>query len=92
VDLSVLKVKDFKLTADANGEYTFSLPVSKKNVTFKFLSNTQEKELQLIKETSGTNVAPVNTKRLEMMIKSVDGQRDQMAIINLFKIYQLKIL
>lgn len=80
IDLSVLKVKDFKLTPDANGEYTFSLPVSKKNVTFKFLSNTQEKELQLIKESSGTNVAPVNTKRLEMMIKSVEGQRDQMAI------------
>lgn len=80
LDLSVLKVKDFKLTADANGEYPFVLPISKKSITFKFLNNVQEKELQLIKETSGTNVAPVNTKRLEMMIKSVDGQRDQMVI------------
>lgn len=80
LDLSVLKVKDFNLKPDANGEYSYMLPVSKKNVTFKFLNNTQEKEIQLIKETSGNSVAPVNTKRLEMMIKSVDGQRDQMAI------------
>ncbi len=80
LDLSVLKVKDFKLEKDSNGEYTFLLPITKKNVTFKFLTNTQEKELQSIKD-SGTNaVVPINTKRLEMMIKSVDGQRDQMAI------------
>lgn len=80
LDLSVLKVKEFKLKPDSNGEYEFILPMSKKNVTFKFLTNTQEKELQTIKETSGSNVVPVNTKKLEMMIKSVDGQRDQMAI------------
>ena len=80
IDLSVLKVKEFKLESDSNGEYTYNLPVSKKNVTFKFLTNNQEKELQNIKDNSGTNVIPINTKKLEMMIKSVDGQRDQMVI------------
>jgi hypothetical protein len=80
LDLSVLKVKEFKLIADSNGEYSFMLPISKKNVTFNFLTNTQEKELQNIKESSGTIVSPINTKKLEMMIKSIDGQRDQMAI------------
>jgi hypothetical protein len=80
IDLSVLKVKEFKLESDSNGEYTYSLPVSKKNVTFKFLTNNQEKELQNIKDNSGTSVIPINTKKLEMMIKSVDGQRDQMGI------------
>jgi len=80
LDLSVLKVKEFKLIADSNGEYSFMLPISKKNVTFNFLTNTQEKELQNIKESSGTIVSPINTKKLEMMIKSIDGQRDQMVI------------
>lgn len=80
LDLSVLKVKEFKLPQDSNGEYSFFLPITKKNITFKFLNNSQEKDLQAIKDSSGTNVAPLNTKRLEMMIKSIEGQRDQMAI------------
>jgi hypothetical protein len=80
IDLSVLKVKEFKLESDSNGEYTYNLPVSKKNITFKFLTNNQEKELQNIKDNGGTSVIPINTKKLEMMIKSVDGQRDQMGI------------
>jgi hypothetical protein len=80
VDLSVLKVKDFNLVPDANGEFPFFLPVSKKNITFKFLSKKQEKELDSIRKSAAGGIAPVSTKRLEMMIKSVDGQRDQMAI------------
>lgn len=80
LDLSVLKVKELELVADNNGEYEYFLPMSKKKVTFKFLNNQQQKELDLIKNTSGTTIAPTSTKRLEMMIKSVDGQRDQMAV------------
>lgn len=80
LDLSVLKVKEFKLTKDSNNEYSYALPISKKNITFKFLTNVQEKELQSIKDIGGSNVIPINTKKLEMMIMSIDGQRDQMAI------------
>lgn len=80
VDLSILKTKELKLVADSNGEYSFFLPVTKKNVTFKYLTNKQEDELLLIKNSSKDAVVPLSTKRLEMMIKSVDGQRDQMAI------------
>ena len=80
LDLSVLKVKEFKLEKDSNNEYSYVLPISKKTITFKFLTNTQEKELQSIKDAGGSNVIPLNTKKLEMMIKSIDGQRDQMAI------------
>jgi hypothetical protein len=72
--------KDFKLVADSNGEYEFFLNGVKKKITFKFLSNLQENELKLIKESSKDTIAPLNTKRLEMMIKSVEGTRDQMAI------------
>lgn len=80
LDLSVLKVKEFNLEKDSNGEYPFFLPITKKNITFKFLNNSQEKDLQLIKDGGTSNVVPLNTKRLEMMIKSIDGQRDQMLI------------
>ena len=80
VDLSILKVKDFTLTADSNGEYSYFMNISKKTVTFKFLNNIQEKELDRIRDDSKVAVAPVLTKRLEMMIKSVDGMRDQMGI------------
>ena len=36
IDLSVLKVKDFTLTPDSNGEYQYFMPISKKKITFKF--------------------------------------------------------
>lgn len=81
VDLSILKVKDFTLQADSNGEYSYFMNNVKKNITFKFLTNQQEKDLELIKNSKSDNlVVPTNTKRLEMMIKSIDGQRDQMLI------------
>ena len=80
LDLSILKVKDFNLKPDENGEYSYFMKSSKKNVTFKYLNNVQEKDLIKIRDNSPTAVAPVTTKRLEMMIKSVDGMRDQMGI------------
>jgi hypothetical protein len=80
LDLSVLKVKDFNLKSDENGEYSYFMKNSKKNITFKYLNNIQEKDLIKIRDNSPTTVAPVTTKRLEMMIKSVDGMRDQMGI------------
>jgi hypothetical protein len=80
LDLSILKVKDFNLKPDENGEYSYFMKNSKKNVTFKYLNKIQEKDLIKIRDNSPTAVAPVTTKRLEMMIKSVDGMRDQMGI------------
>lgn len=81
IDISSISVKDFTLTSNQNGEFEFFLPQTKKKITFKFLTPKQEKELDAIrKSATGVQVAPVNTKRLEMMIKSVDGNTDQMAI------------
>jgi hypothetical protein len=90
LDLSVLKTKDFNLTPDSNGEYEFFLPITKKKITFKFLSNVQEKELKVIKETSKDVVVPLNTKRLEMMIRSVDGNRDQMGVYQFIQSLPIK--
>ncbi len=81
IDLSNLKLKDFNLKQNSNNEFEFYLPISKKNITFKFLTPKQEKELDVIrKSATGNQVVPLNTKRLEMMIRSVDGNTDQMTI------------
>ena len=81
IDLSRLKLKDFVLVEDTNGEYTFLLEKSKIDITFKFLTQKQEDELDKLKSSwKGEGVVPIKTKKLEMMIKSINGNRDQMEI------------
>lgn len=83
VDLSRLKLKDFTLVEDANGEYEFFLEKCKLPITFVYPTQKQEEEIQKIKESwNGIGVAPIVTKRLEMMIKSVNGNRGMMEIHN----------
>ena len=81
VDLSVLKMKEFTLTEDQNGEYPFLLKKSNVMITFKFLTQKQEEELENIRNNwKGEGIAPYVTKRLEMLIKSINGNRNQMEI------------
>jgi hypothetical protein len=83
IDLSRLKIKDFSLVADANGEYPYYLKKSGIDITFKYLTQKQETELKKIEESwNGVGPAPIVTKRLEMMIKSLGGNRDIMQIHN----------
>ncbi len=83
IDLSTLNVKPFNLIPDSNGEYNYYMEKSKLNITFKFLTVKQEDELDnLSKSWNGNGVAPLRTKELEMIIKSVDGNRDMMNIHN----------
>jgi hypothetical protein len=91
IDLSVMKTRDLTLIPDANGEYEFYMEVSKVPVTFKFLNNKQEQELEKIRASAtGNTVAPTNTKRLEMMIKSVNGERSLMPIYNFIQNMPIK--
>ena len=83
IDLSVLKVKDFNLIEDSLGEYSYFLEKSKVEITFTFLTLKQQKELEeLEKSWNGLGAAPIITKQLSMMIKSVAGNRDLMNIHN----------
>lgn len=83
IDLSTLKVKEFNLTEDSNGEYSYFLNKSQLTITFKFLSQKQENELKEMRESwNGSGAPPVITKKLEMMIKSVNGNRNPMDIYN----------
>jgi hypothetical protein len=81
INLETLKLKDFNLIENSNNEYSFTLPKSNTDITFKFLTKKQEDEIDKIKESwNGNGIAPVITKQLEMMIKSVGGERDALKI------------
>lgn len=83
VDLAALKIKDFNLEEDANGEYRYYLEKSKVDITFNFLNKKQLDEIDRIRENwKGVGVAPVITKELEFMIKSVGGIREPMSILH----------
>ena len=45
VDLSKIQFKDFNLESDENGWFTYTLPVSKDEIKFNFLSYNEQKEL-----------------------------------------------
>jgi hypothetical protein len=83
IDLSTLKIKDFNLEEDTNGEYKYYLEKSKVDITFKFLNKKQLTDIEKIRENwNGIGVAPVVTKELEFLIKSVGGIRDPMDILH----------
>jgi hypothetical protein len=83
VDLGSLTFKPFELVPDSNGEYPYFMEKSKIDITFKFLTPKQENEISEIQKSwNGNGFAPVVTKQLEMMIKSVAGNKDQMNIRN----------
>lgn len=91
IDLSVLKVKDFTLVEDSNGEYPYYMEKCEIDITFKFLSKKQEDEIEKIKESwNGNGVAPIITKQLEFMIKSVAGNRNPMEIRNFIEKMPIK--
>lgn len=81
IDLSTLKTKDFTLQEDENGEYSYFLEKSNVKLTFKFLTKKQEDEIDGIKESwNGNGIAPIVTKQLEFMIKSINGNKEPMQI------------
>ena len=83
IDLSSIKIKDFTLVEDVNGEYPYFMEKSKTNITFKFLTKKQLDEIEKLKESwNGIGIAPTISKQLELMIKSVNGNKDMMEIHN----------
>lgn len=81
IDLSELTYKEFNIEKNGRGYYEYTLPISNKVVEFKFLSPSEEKELELLEETyKDMAIKPSITKRLEKMIVSFDGETDLMKI------------
>lgn len=91
VNLETLKLKDFNLSENTNGEYSYYLQKSKVDITFKFLTKKQEDEIEKIKENwNGSGIAPVVTKQLEMMIKSFNGVTDALKIRSFIEMMPIK--
>jgi len=80
-DLQNITYKEFNLESDSEGLFEYILPKTKSVIKFKFLSPSDEKELEKIDEIyKDMLIKPTVTKRLEKMIVSVDGEKDPMKI------------
>ena len=84
IDLSKIKDKilDKKLVTDGKNEFEFTLPMLKSNITFKFLSQSDdekiEKEIEGLKKLNRTSSA--GTIRLKHTILSVNGNYEPKSV------------
>jgi hypothetical protein len=91
LDLSSLDYKEFDLIPNSDGEYSFYMEKSKVDITFQFVTQKQENELDEIQKSwNGIGAPPIMTKRLEFMIKSVAGNKDPMNIRNFIERLPIK--
>ena len=87
VDLTSLKDKEFDISKFEKGknEFPFTLPNSKREITFKILTwgddESIEKELEAL-EKVGSEIKSEMTTRLKRRITSVDGNSEQSYINN----------
>ena len=70
VDLSQLKYKPFKLKGDANGWFSYTLPVSKKEVKFKFLTH---RDIVKLKKASEREVNMLRKNAMIDMVTTLDS-------------------
>ena len=94
VDLSLVENKELKeeLFQNRTNEFSFTLPHSKNEITFKFLSQKYEqaitRELEGLKKIDKNN-SPELTTRLKYLITSVEDKRDTKDIRNFVDNYLL---
>lgn len=62
IDLSKIKTKEFKLKGDENGYFSYTLPKTKYEVKFKYLTRKEENDLRLLTriENEGTVSTDLN--------------------------------
>jgi len=82
IDLTTIKEKEVDLTIYRNvNEFTFKLPKSGNEITFKLLTHKDERIIE--DETKGLKRANINsqvTTRLKHMILSINGDREAKAV------------
>ena len=85
IDLTTIKDKtlDESLVTEGKNEFHFTLPTSKKEVTFKFLTHSDEqkiaRELKGLKKLNKNMTSDVTT-RMKYIITSIDGDYEQKTI------------
>jgi hypothetical protein len=94
VDLSTIESKPLhpEVEKSKNNEYSFTLPASGNNVTFRFLTHKDEqdinRELEGLKKINKDS-SPELTTRLKYIITSVENSRDRKDIRNFVDNYLL---
>jgi hypothetical protein len=94
VDLSKLedKVVDESLFKRGSNEFSFTLPHSSNNITFKLLTHGDEQKIEAeikgLKKVNPNSTTDITT-RLKHMITSVEGKRDQKDIREFVDTYLL---
>jgi hypothetical protein len=77
IDLSKLPIKNLKEKPDANGHFTFKLPLSQKEIKFKLLTVGDVEEIETHVEEMAKELGPeftdTSTYTLKKQIISVDG-------------------
>lgn len=84
-DLSALPIKRLETAPIENGRnaFEFKLPITKKNVHFKFLTGRDEEEIATVLERAkkqGAMADNLVTSRLQYSIITIDGKTDRSAI------------
>lgn len=87
-DLASLPIKEMTIQPAERGQnsFEFTLPVTKKKVTFKFLTGGDEEEILTIherKKKTGSQAESLVTTKLQYSILSVEGKTDK-ALISSF--------
>jgi len=81
ITLDELNILPAKINPNDQGLFEFTLPVSRKTVKCKLLNAGDIRQLQKLQSQYPDGVvAPVVTKRLEMMVEEMDGNKDKMTI------------
>lgn len=71
VDLSKIKTKEFKLKADENGHFSYTLPKSGVEVKFKYLTRKEENDLRLLSRLESEGSSTVDLKSANMIISNM---------------------
>lgn len=71
IDLSKIKTKEFKLKGDENGHFSYTLPTSKMEVKFKYLTRKEENDLRLLQRLEGEGSGTVDLKSANTIISNM---------------------
>lgn len=69
IDLSKLKFKEFNLKGDENGWFDFKLPLSQRDVKFRFLTH---KDMQTLDKVDEIETKRLMKERLRMIVETLD--------------------
>lgn len=81
VDLTTFKNKDFKLIGDEDGYFSYTLPLSKDEIKFKYLSRKEEKELELLSDIERKNGKSTSLRGIVGRLTTILREDDKLSAV-----------